>query len=114
METGAANAFKESIIGNLESMATTETKKSSKIVPKEEETEVEINSEEAVIETIEQEIIVEPSAEVVVFATAVIDNSTGEHLTQSELKNLQDLIFREKHLIMNISKLEYGPRFSIA
>ena len=45
---------------------------------------------------------------VVVFATAVIENSPTEVLSQSELTNLQTLVFKEHHLNSNFLKLEFG------
>ena len=53
-------------------------------------------------------VIEEQPAIVIVHATAVIENSTGEKLTQVECDNLQSLVFREKHLKENIVKLEFG------
>ena len=48
----------------------------------------------------------------IVHATAVIENSPGEILTQADAKNLQDLIFRERHLEQNILNLEFGRQVS--
>ena len=48
----------------------------------------------------------------IVHATAVIENSPGEILTQADAKNLQDLIFRERHLQQNILNLEFGRQES--
>ena len=49
---------------------------------------------------------------VIVHATAVIENSPGDILTQADAKNLQDLIFRDRHLEQNILKLEFGGQVS--
>ena len=56
--------------------------------------------------------VAEHPASVVVFATAVIENSQEKSLSVPEMKNLKNLIFREKHLQDNILKLEYGQNFA--
>ena len=49
---------------------------------------------------------------VVVHATAVIANSPRDRLVQADATNLQNLIFREKHLQQNIVKIEFGRQHS--
>ena len=74
------------------------------------------NSSEADLEPVVKEPFIEKDkdsrsehpAVVVVFATAVIENSSTEMLSQSELKNLQDLVFRDNHLKAKNLKLEFG------
>ena len=56
--------------------------------------------------------VAEHPASVVVFATAVIENSQEKSLSVPEMKNLKNLIFREKHLQDNILKLECGQNFA--
>ena len=51
-------------------------------------------------------------AVVVVFATAVIDDSPEKIMSQSEFNNLEKLIFRENHLKANIVKFEHGENFT--
>ena len=51
-------------------------------------------------------------AVVVVFATAVIDDSPEKNMSQSEFNNLEKLIFRENHLKANIVKFEHGENFT--
>ena len=45
---------------------------------------------------------------VVVYATAVVENSPGE----ADVKGLEGLVFRERHLQENIQKIEFGQHFS--
>ena len=47
-----------------------------------------------------------------VFATAVLDRSSSNVVTRSDLNFLEGLIFREQHLKENIRELEYGQHFS--
>ena len=56
--------------------------------------------------------VIEYPAVVVVFATAVIDDSPEQNLSQSEINNLEKLIFRENHLKVNIFKFEHGQNFT--
>ena len=53
-----------------------------------------------------------PPEEVVVHATAVIDNSPSDTISENDVKSLESLILRENHLKDNISKLEVGQRSS--
>ena len=76
---------------------------------KEDENEAEIGPTNEKAEDTTSE---EHPAVVVVFATAVIENSPTEDLSQSEIKNLQTLVFRENHLKTNILKLEIGEYFT--
>ena len=71
-------------------------------------------SKPAIEQTIDkaQDTSREHPAVVVVFVTALIDNSPAKTLYQADLNSLKDLIFREKHLQANIIKLEYGQHFS--
>ena len=68
-------------------------------------------TEAAVSDTV-QDTISEHPALVLVFASAVLENSPTDKLYQAELKNLQELIFRENHLEANILKLEFGQYFT--
>ena len=70
-------------------------------------TEVHRNEVKSVSETEEKQPEV-----IIVHTTAVIDNSPGEILTKADGKNLQDLIFRERHLQQNILNLEFGRQES--
>ena len=56
--------------------------------------------------------VIEYPSVVVVFATAVIKDSAEPNLSQSEIKNLEKLIFRENHLKVNIRKFETGQYFT--
>lgn len=49
---------------------------------------------------------------IVVHATAVIDDSSEQNLSQSEINNLEKLIFRNNHLKANILKFEKGQHFT--
>ena len=42
----------------------------------------------------------------------MIENTPGEKVTQADANNLQNLIFREKHLQQNILRLEFGRQQS--
>ena len=70
-------------------------------------------SVESKVNSVDEAIRVEKqNNEVVVHATAVIENTPGEIITQADVTNLKNLIFREKHLQQNIVKLEFGRQQS--
>ena len=60
----------------------------------------------------EENVIKKQNEVVVVHATAVIENTPGDKVTQADANNLKNLIFREKHLQENILRLEFGRQQS--
>ena len=60
---------------------------------------------EEIAEDTPEEIVMENSS--IDDATAVIDNTPGDRITQADSTNLQDLVFRERHLQQNVVKLEF-------
>ena len=69
--------------------------------------------DESKANSVDEPITVEKQVNVVVVhATAVVENTPGEILTQADATNLKKLIFREKHLQQNIVKLEFGRQQS--
>ena len=57
-------------------------------------------------EDLSQDKVEETPEEVVVYATAVIDNSNSDKVHQADLNSIEGFIFRETHLRTNIAKLE--------
>ena len=55
---------------------------------------------------------VQIESEIIVHATAVIDDSRNETITPSEIKSIEKIIFRENHLRLNITRIQIGEQYS--
>ena len=51
-------------------------------------------------------------SEIIVHATAVIDDSRNETITPNEMKSVENIIFRENHLRQNIIRIQIGEQCS--
>ena len=73
----------------------------------------EINSDTIKLEQLDKTLLVKKEPEeAIVHAGVSFGNSPNSSLSQSDLKSLEGLIFRQNHMKENIGKMEYGKYFS--